>query len=160
MSKTTLLVALAGVAALSGVAAAETKLTTQVFAGSQNGFDVTSTLIAGDKEAILVDAQFTLAEAHRVVAMVLDSKKTLTTVYITHGHPDHYFGLEVIKAAFPKAKIVTPARFSLIPNVCTITARWTERNSEAAKAIELKRTMSHTHKATRRAGRVAGEAQL
>ena len=97
---------LVAVAALAGPAAAETKLTTTVFAGSPNGFDVTSTLIAGDKEAILVDAQFTLAEAHRVVAMILDSKKTLTTIYITHGHPDHYFGLEAIKAAFPKARIV------------------------------------------------------
>lgn len=92
---------------VSGVAAAETKLTTTVYTATPNGFLVTSTLIAGEREAILVDAQFTLADAHRVVGQILDSKKTLTTVYITHGHPDHYFGLEVIKHAFPKAKIVT-----------------------------------------------------
>jgi glyoxylase-like metal-dependent hydrolase (beta-lactamase superfamily II) len=89
-----------------GVAAAETKLTTTVYTATPNGFLVTSTLIAGEKEAILVDAQFTLADAHRVVGQILDSKKTLTTVYVTHGHPDHYFGLEVIKQAFPKVKIV------------------------------------------------------
>ncbi|MFN0248213.1 MAG: MBL fold metallo-hydrolase [Kofleriaceae bacterium] len=89
-----------------GVAAAENKLTTTVYTATPNGFLVTSTLIAGEKEAILVDAQFTLADAHRVVGAILDSKKTLTTVYVTHGHPDHYFGLEVIKQAFPKVKIV------------------------------------------------------
>jgi glyoxylase-like metal-dependent hydrolase (beta-lactamase superfamily II) len=96
----------AAVLALTSVAAADTTLTTTVFTASPNGFLVTSTLIAGEKEAILVDGQFTLADAHRVVAGVLESKKTLTTVYVSHGHPDHYFGLEVIKQAFPKAKLV------------------------------------------------------
>ncbi len=92
---------------VAGTAAAETKLTTTVFTASPGGFLVNSTLIAGEKEAILVDGQFTLADAHRLVAMILESKKTLTTVYVTHGHPDHYFGLVVIQQAFPKAKFVT-----------------------------------------------------
>lgn len=70
------------------------------------GFLVTSTLITGEKDAILVDAQFTLAEAHRVAAKVLESGKHLTTIVITHGHPDHFFGLEVFKAQFPDAKII------------------------------------------------------
>ena len=81
-------------------------LTTTVFTAGPGGFGVDSTLIAGEHDAILVDAQFSLAEAHRLVAMILESKKTLTTVYITHSHPDHYFGLAVIQAAFPKAKLV------------------------------------------------------
>ncbi len=85
-------------------------LKTEVFTASPEGFRVTSTLITGEQDAVLVDAQFTLSEAHRLVAKVLDSKKTLKTVFITHGHPDHYFGLEVVRAAFPEAKIVaTPA---------------------------------------------------
>ena len=37
-------------------------------------------LISGDKEAILVDAQFSLADAHRLVANLMESKKTLTTI--------------------------------------------------------------------------------
>ncbi len=93
-------------AALTAPAAAETKLTTTVYTGSQGGFLVDSTLVAGEKEAILIDGQFTLSDAHRLVAMILESKKTLTTVYVTHGHPDHYFGLNVIKQAFPNVKIV------------------------------------------------------
>lgn len=94
--------------ALAGPAAAAPKprLTATVYTASPAGFLVTSTLIAGDKEAILIDAQFDLADAHRLAAMILETKKTLTTVYITHFHPDHYFGLAVIRQAFPDAKLV------------------------------------------------------
>ena len=81
-------------------------LTTSVFTGSPAGFLADSTLVAGDKDAILIDAQFDLADAHRLVAQILDSKKNLTAVYITHFHPDHYFGLAVIHDAFPRAKLV------------------------------------------------------
>src|SRR4051812_17339595 len=77
-----------------------------VFTGSPAGFLVDSTIIAGEKDAVLIDAQFDLADAHRLAAQLLESKKNLTTVYITHYHPDHYFGLQVIKQAFPKAKLV------------------------------------------------------
>ncbi len=111
--KKTLLVA--AVLASSTLARAETKLTVTPFTASPTGFLVNSTLVAGDKEAILIDAQFSLADAHRLIASILESKKTLTTVYITHSHPDHYFGLEAIKAAFPKAKLVaTPAALAEI----------------------------------------------
>jgi glyoxylase-like metal-dependent hydrolase (beta-lactamase superfamily II) len=81
-------------------------LEVQVFTASPNGFLVDSTLVTGDKDAILIDAQFDRADAHRLVAQILESKKNLTTVFITHSHPDHYFGLEVIHQAFPKAKLV------------------------------------------------------
>ncbi|HWO27039.1 MAG TPA: MBL fold metallo-hydrolase [Kofleriaceae bacterium] len=109
MSKHTLLfaaLACIGLAA-GGTAHAETKLTATVFTASPGGFLVNSTLVTGEKEAVLIDAQFSLADAHRLVAQILESKKTLTTVYITHAHPDHYFGLLAIKQAFPKAKLVT-----------------------------------------------------
>src|SRR4051812_22618856 len=108
---TTLLAsAIALTAAAAGTASADTKLTTTVYTASPTGFLVDSTLVAGEKEAILIDGQFSLADAHRLVAMIMESKKTLTTVYVTHSHPDHYFGLTVIKQAFPKVKIVaTPA---------------------------------------------------
>ena len=94
------------VSGLASPAHAEGKLTTEVFTASPQGFLVTSTLIAGEKDAVLVDGQLTLSDAHRLVGLILDSKKTLTTVYVTHAHPDHYFGLVVVKEAFPKAKIV------------------------------------------------------
>ena len=63
-------------------------------------------LIEGEHDAVLVDAPFTMADAHRVVAMVLESGKHLTHVFVTHDHPDHWFAMEVIADAFPDARIV------------------------------------------------------
>jgi glyoxylase-like metal-dependent hydrolase (beta-lactamase superfamily II) len=85
---------------------AQSRLTVQVMTASPQGFLVDSTLISGEKDAVLIDAGFTLADAHRFAATILDSKKNLTTVYVTHAHPDHFFGLAVIKAVFPRAKLV------------------------------------------------------
>ncbi|MEV5955829.1 MBL fold metallo-hydrolase, partial [Streptomyces sp. NPDC051987] len=67
-------------------------------AGSKNK---TATLVTGESEALLVDAAFTRADGHRLAAEVLDSGKTLTTVFVSHGDPDFYFGAEVIADAFP-----------------------------------------------------------
>jgi glyoxylase-like metal-dependent hydrolase (beta-lactamase superfamily II) len=98
---------LAATLLVSATAHAEPRpLDVSVYTASPAGFLVDSTLISGDKDAVLIDAQFTLADAHRLVAQILESKKNLTTVYITHYHPDHYFGLQVIHQAFPKAKLV------------------------------------------------------
>lgn len=77
----------------------------EVFTAGPDGFLVTSTLILGERDAVLVDSQFTLSEAHRLAARVLESKKNLKAIFITHGHPDHFFGLEVLKAQFPNVEI-------------------------------------------------------
>ncbi len=76
-----------------------------VYQADGNSFYVSSVLVKGDSEVALIDAQFTLADAHQVVAKILRSGKKLTTVYVSHGDPDYYFGLEVIKQAFPNVKI-------------------------------------------------------
>jgi glyoxylase-like metal-dependent hydrolase (beta-lactamase superfamily II) len=96
----------AAFALIASAAASAGSLGYKVFTGSPAGFNVTSTLIEGDKDAILIDAQFTLADAHRLTAMIIESKKNLTTIYVTHAHPDHYWGLTVLKQAFPNARIV------------------------------------------------------
>lgn len=96
---------------------AQSKLHLRVFTSGPNGFSVNSTLVYGDKDAILIDTQFVMSEAYRVAAMILESKKNLTTVYITHGHPDHYFGIAALKQAFPKARFVAlPATLAAIRN--------------------------------------------
>src|SRR3954449_1109670 len=69
----------------------------------------TSVVVTGETEALVVDAAFTRADGHRIVAAVLDSGKRLTTVGITAGHPAFYFGAEVIADAFPDAAFVAPA---------------------------------------------------
>lgn len=68
-----------------------------------------SVLVTGETEAVVVDAAFTRADGHRIVAEVLDSGKQLTTVVITAGDPDFYFGAEVIADAFPDAVFLAPA---------------------------------------------------
>jgi glyoxylase-like metal-dependent hydrolase (beta-lactamase superfamily II) len=107
---------LALLAAASAVSA-QSKLHLRVFTSGPGGFSVNSTLIYGEKDAILIDTQFVMSEAYRVAAMILESKKNLTTVYITHGHPDHYFGIAALKQAFPNAKFVAlPATITAIRN--------------------------------------------
>ena len=100
----TLVIAFLVAAVAGSPVRAETKLTTEVFTASPQGFLVNSALVSGEKEAVLIDGQLTLSDAHRLVGMILDSKKTLTTVYVTHWHPDHYFGLVVVKQAFPEGE--------------------------------------------------------
>ncbi|MGW8393640.1 MBL fold metallo-hydrolase [Pseudoduganella sp. HUAS MS19] len=99
------LAAAAFAAATAGASAAP--LTLEVFnPGEAAIFPVASVLVKGAKDAVLVDAQFSRAEAEKLAARIKASGKRLTTIYISHGDPDFYFGLDVLKAAFPQARIV------------------------------------------------------
>lgn len=89
-----------------GGAKPSSSLTVEIFTSSLTSNDVTSTLIEGPTEAILVDAQFLDSEAKKLVSKVQSSGKKLTRIYITHAHPDHSFGLAVIKQAFPDVEIL------------------------------------------------------
>lgn len=78
-------------------------------------FPVSSTLISGEKDAILVDAQFSNDEAQELVERIRASGKRLTTIFISHGDPDFYFGLDVLTRAYPEAKVLaTPATVAYI----------------------------------------------
>lgn len=95
---------------IAGSSVAQNKpLELKVFSAEESGFYVSSVLVTGEKEAVLLDTQFTRANALRVAAMVLESGKHLNTVYISQADPDYYFGAEVIKEIFPDAKIVASA---------------------------------------------------
>jgi len=100
--------AVAVTAALTAAAAGAADLKTQVFnPGEKSLFPVTSTLVTGPTEAVLIDAQFQRDDAQSVLKMIQDSGKDLKTIYISHGDPDFYFGLDVILDAYPNAKVVT-----------------------------------------------------
>ncbi|KAF1711873.1 MBL fold metallo-hydrolase [Pseudoxanthomonas sacheonensis] len=82
-------------------------LTTEIYnPGEKAIFAVTSVLVSGAKDAVLIDAQFSTIDAQKVVDLIRASGKRLTTIYISHGDPDFYFGLETLKQAFPEAKIL------------------------------------------------------
>lgn len=116
MTRFSLAIALTG--ALLPAASAQSKLQIKVHTGrGVNGYDVNSTMISGEHDMLVIDPQFGLAEAHRLAAEIIESKKNLTTVYVTHPHPDHFFGLAVLHQAFPSAKIVAlPATANAIKN--------------------------------------------
>ncbi len=78
-----------------------------VFVGGDNAFNVTSTIVSGERDAVVVDGQFTRTDAERLAETIKATGKNLTAVYITHGHPDHYWGLTTLRAAFPQARFVT-----------------------------------------------------
>ena len=81
-------------------------LSTRVFFSDEKGFEVASVIVSGEVDAVLIDAQWTLSNAHRVVAEIQETGKQLQTIYVTHAHPDHYFGLGPITEAFPFARVI------------------------------------------------------
>ena len=65
-----------------------------------------STLIYGVRDAVLVDAFMTVKQANALADWVAARGKNLTTIYITHGHGDHWFGVGTLLERFPNAKAV------------------------------------------------------
>ena len=100
-------VAAATLAIVFSSAHAAQALAVKVYNADGNSFNVTSALIAGEKEAIVIDAGFTRADALRIAANVVDSGKQLTTIYVSQADPDYYFGVEALKEIFPQADVVT-----------------------------------------------------
>lgn len=92
---------------LSAPAANAHPLTYEVIRTSERSFSANMVLLKGESKALLIDAPYTRADAHRVVAAILDSGRDLETIYITHDHPDHYYSVEVIRQAFPNARVVS-----------------------------------------------------
>ena len=84
-------------------------LSTKVFFSDEKGFEVASVIVMGKTNAVLIDAQWTLSNAHRVIAEIAETGRHLETIYVTHAHPDHYFGLGVIAEAFPSARVTALA---------------------------------------------------
>ena len=68
---------------------------------------ISSTLISGERDAVLVDTFITLEQNRALVDWIAATGKNLTTIYATHGHGDHFFGVNAIRARFPKARFVT-----------------------------------------------------
>ncbi|HEY4359959.1 MAG TPA: MBL fold metallo-hydrolase [Bryobacteraceae bacterium] len=79
--------------------------------GEAFGWDpMTATLIFGEHDAVLVDALTTVAEAEALADWVALHHRNLRTIYITHGHADHFYGLSILLSRFPNARaIATPA---------------------------------------------------
>ncbi|MDP3654218.1 MAG: MBL fold metallo-hydrolase [Rhodoferax sp.] len=105
MIRTTLIAATIAVAFASAQAAQP--LQVKVYNADGNSFNVNSTLVYGEKEAMVIDGGFTRADGLRIAAHVLDSGKQLKTIYVSQADPDYYFGVEAIKEVFPQAEVLT-----------------------------------------------------
>jgi len=67
---------------------------------------ISSTLISGERDAVLVDTPITVEQARALADWVVASGKNLTTIYATHGHGDHFFGTSTVLDRFPGARFV------------------------------------------------------
>src|SRR4051812_8593584 len=97
---------------IAGGAAAEDSpaaLSLQIYNADAASFHVNAVLVSGETDAVLIDTGFTQADAHRIAAMVLDSRKTLKAIYISQADPDFYFGAGVLKTLFPEARLIASA---------------------------------------------------
>ena len=78
----------------------------KVFVAEPRALASNAVLIQGRSEAVLVDNCLILSDAEKLVRMIRESGRELTSVLVTHAHPDHYFGLPALRDAFPRAKIL------------------------------------------------------
>ena len=92
--------------------------------GEAFGFDpITSTLIFGEYDAVLVDAMTTVAEAEALADWVALHNRNLETIYITHAHFDHFYGLSILLDRFPGARaIATPKTVEAITQISFSTS--------------------------------------
>ncbi|MFC5675062.1 MBL fold metallo-hydrolase [Streptomyces incanus] len=67
-----------------------------------NGPASTSMLIAGNRGALLIDALLTTTEGERSADWVKSWGKNLSTIYITHGHGDHFSVPGLHSTPFPR----------------------------------------------------------
>lgn len=67
---------------------------------------ISATLISGERDAVLTDPLMTIGQARALAGWIAASGKNLTTIFITHGHLDHWFGLGPVLERFPAARAV------------------------------------------------------
>lgn len=92
-----------------------------IFTADASGALVDSTVILGERNAVLIDAQLTAPNAAALADVIAATGRRLETVFITHAHPDHHLGLRVILDRFPEAKAFAHPK---IQSQLAIAAQW------------------------------------
>ena len=94
----------------------------------------TSTLVFGPTEAALVDTQYMADDVDEVIRRIDATGTTLTAIYVTHAHADHYFGLQRLLERFPQARAVAApvVAAEIAAGNDTIRADWADMFSGAA----------------------------
>ena len=107
-------------------------LALDIYTADSQGLGVTSTLIYGDQEAILVDTQFRIADAEKLAERIAAKGRKLKAILITHPHFDHFYGTSVLLKRFPGTPVYASAsdieyiKGSLANTVAQMRARFGE----------------------------------
>lgn len=112
------------------------KLTVLTYSASPEGFLSNSHLIVGETGVLLIDAQFSQTEAKKVAELINSTGKELTSILITHPHPDHYYGLELLGAEFSDAKIIGGPQ--TIEGVKNTAKYWTDSDGKPLPLGKMK----------------------
>jgi glyoxylase-like metal-dependent hydrolase (beta-lactamase superfamily II) len=84
----------------------------------------TSTLVFGASEAVLIDAQHIRSDVTALGDLIERTGRRLTTIYVTHGHADHWYGAGELVARFPGARLVaTPPVVEYIHQAADVEAK-------------------------------------
>jgi len=102
-----------------------TSLSILPFTSSEPGAWSNSYLISGKSEAVLFDVFMLRSDAAQIADGIAKTGKTLSTVMISHAHPDHFMGLEVITHRFPQARVVSTA--NVVADIRADGPRWRSR---------------------------------
>lgn len=82
-------------------------LTIEKFTSSEGGSWSNAYLVSGPKEALLFDVFMLRPDTEDLVSKIKATGKTLTHLFISHAHPDHFMGSEVIVERFPDVRVVS-----------------------------------------------------
>ncbi len=137
MIRTTVLAATLAVTFSTAQAAQPLQL--KVYNADGNSFNVNSSLVYGEKEAMVIDAGFTRADALRIAANVLDSGKQLKIIFVSQADPDYYFGVATLKEIFPQAEVLATAAVldKLSAKVAGKMAFWAPKMGANAPKVPL-----------------------
>src|SRR5215470_14386903 len=110
--------------------AASVPLALDIYTADTQGIGVTSTVIYGKHEAIVVDAQFRISDAEKLADRIAAKGRRLKAILVTHPHFDHFYGASVLLRRFPGTPVYASAsdieyiKGSLATTVAEIRARF------------------------------------
>ena len=82
------------------------KLSLEIFVSEPNEINVTSALIMGSTEMMVVSSQGTKSSANRLADTIEGKRLKLKYIYLTHPHLDHSQGAGILLNRFPEAKFI------------------------------------------------------